>query len=158
MESSTRAMAVERGEPGPSLPVYHLTVLAEPFTSVVAELAGQEPTRSGGCVAVIDDELKPSAPSAAVAPGVEPEMLRLDASSVLIVIEPPWMVDGFEVPVIWSILLIRVWMQSVTLSWLPVAPEATKLSVVPLTVMVSPAEKPGAIELGAVPDSAVVPL
>src|SRR5437879_3616954 len=140
MESSTRATAVERGEPGPSLPVYHFTVLAEPFTSVVAELAGDEPTRSGGCVAVTGEVLKPSA---AVAPGVEPEMLRLAASSVLMVIEPPWMVDGFEVPVIWSILLIRVWMLSVTLSWLPVAPEATKLSVVPLTVMVSPAEKPG---------------
>jgi hypothetical protein len=43
--------------------------------------------------------------------------------------------------VIWSILLKRVWMLSVTLSWLPVAPEATKVSVVPLMVMVSPAAK-----------------
>ena len=108
-------------------------------------------------MAVIGVELKPSAPSARR--GFELVMLRLAASSVLIVIEPPWTVDGFEVPVIASILLISVWMLSVTLSWLPVAPEATKVSVVPLTVMVSPAAKPGEIEFdGAAPDSAVAPL
>src|ERR1019366_4598863 len=45
---------------------------------------------------------------------------------------------------------------SVTLSWLPVAPEATKLMVVPSTVMASPAANPAASEsLGAVPDNAV---
>src|SRR5207245_6639374 len=61
--------------------------------------------------------------------------------------------------VYWSIFLSRVWKLSVTLSWLPVAPDATKLSVVPLTVMVLPTAKPGEIEFeGAVPDSAVAPL
>ena len=70
-------------------------------------------------------------------------MVRLAASSVLIVITPPWMVDGVEVPVIESIFANRVWMLSVTLSWLPVAPEATKVIGVPLTVMVSPAAKLG---------------
>ena len=46
-----------------------------------------------------------------------------------------------------------------TLSWLPVAPEATKLSVVPLTVMVSPGAKPAASEFEPdVPDSAVAPV
>src|SRR3954468_1835340 len=96
-ESSTRAIAVERGEPGPSLPRYHFTVVAEPLTSVVAELAGDEPTRSGGCVAVIGVELKPSDARAVL---FELVMLRLPGSSVLIVITPPWMVDGFVVPVI----------------------------------------------------------
>src|SRR5205085_8345588 len=58
-----------------------------------------------------------------------------------------------------SILLISVWMLSPTLSWLPVAPELTKESVVPLTVMVSPATKPGEIESeGLAPDNAVAPV
>lgn len=56
-------------------------------------------------------------------------------------------------------MLISVWMLSVTLSWLPVAPELTKVSVVPLTVMLSPAEKPGVIESDPLaPDSAVAPV
>ena len=87
--------------------------MAEPFTSVVAELAGDEPTRNGGCVAVTGVAPKTSELSA---PVFEVVMLRLAASSVLIVIEPPWTVDGFDVPVIWSTLLSRVWMLSVTLS------------------------------------------
>src|SRR6478735_3495268 len=116
MESSTRAIAVERAEPGPSLPVYHLMVLAEPFTSDVAVLAGEEPTRSGAFGAVTGEDVKPSA----VKPALVELMLRLPGSSVLIVITPPWMVDGFDVPVIWSILSSKVWMLSPTLSWLPV--------------------------------------
>src|SRR6187402_257412 len=84
-ESSTRATAVERAEPGPSLPRYHFTVLAEPFTSVVAELAGDEPTRSGGWVAVTGEDVKPSAANAVL---FELVMLRLAGSSVLIVITP----------------------------------------------------------------------
>src|SRR4029453_12513791 len=90
-ESSTRAAAVERGEPGPSLPVYHFTVLAEPLTSVVPELAGEEPTRSGGCVAVTGVELKPSE---LIAPVFELVMLRLGASLVLFGVEPPAAVAG----------------------------------------------------------------
>src|SRR3954462_748956 len=45
---------------------------------------------------------------------------------------------------------------SVTLSWLPMAPEATNVSVVPSTVMVSPATKFVTTEsLGEAPDSSV---
>src|SRR6478736_9143510 len=45
------------------------------------------------------------------------------------------------------------------LSWLPVAPEATKVIGVPLTVMVSPAAKLAASEsVGAVPESSVAPV
>ena len=46
-----------------------------------------------------------------------------------------------------------------TLIWLPVAPDATKVSVVPLTVMVSPGAKLAVSEsVPAVPDSAVAPV
>ena len=46
---------------------------------------------------------------------------------------------------------------SVTLSWLPVAPLATKVSTVPSTVMVSPATKlVGSESLGAVPECGAV--
>src|SRR5262249_54596106 len=48
---------------------------------------------------------------------------------------------------------------SVTLIWLPVAPDATKVSVVPLTVMVLPTAKPDDSEsVPAAPDSAVAPV
>ncbi|WP_163628587.1 hypothetical protein, partial [Morganella morganii] len=69
---------------------------AVPFTSVVAELAGVVPTRSGAFAAVTGEVVKPSAANAAP---FELVMLRLPGSSVLIVITPPWMVDGFVVPV-----------------------------------------------------------
>src|ERR1700724_4437922 len=50
-------------------------------------------------------------------------------------------------------------MLSVTLSWLPVAPAATKVMGVPLTVMVSPAVKLEASEsVLAAPDSSVAPV
>src|SRR5262249_53319099 len=70
------------------------------------------------------------------------EIEKVEASSVCSVIAPPWMVDGVDVPVIWSILLSSVCTLSVTLSWLPVAPEATKVIVVPSTVIVFPGAKP----------------
>ena len=53
------------------------------------------------------------------------------------------MVDGVEVPVIESIFDSSVCTLSVTLTSLPVAPLATKLIGVPLTVMVSPTANPG---------------
>src|ERR1700682_2527918 len=50
-------------------------------------------------------------------------------------------------------------MLSVTLSWLPVAPAATKVMGVPLTVMVSPAVKLEASEsVLAAPDNSVAPV
>src|ERR1700720_1994875 len=50
-------------------------------------------------------------------------------------------------------------MLSVTLSWLPVAPAATKVMGVPLTVMVSPAAKLEASEsVLAAPDNSVAPV
>jgi hypothetical protein len=137
------------------LPVYQATVLAEPLTKDVAELSGEPETRSGGWSAVTVAP-KPSAPSAAV---FELVTFRLAALSVCSVITPPLMVEGVEVPVIESILDNSVWTLSVTLSWLPVAPEATNVIGVPLTVMVSPAAKLVEIESDpAKPDKAVVPV
>ena len=84
---------------------------------------------------------------------------RLAALSVCSVITPPLTVEGVEVPVIESIFVSSVCTLSVTLSWLPVAPEATKLIGVPLTVMVSPAAKLVASEsVPAAPDNAVAPV
>ena len=60
-----RAVDVERAEPGPELPVYQATVLAEPFVSDVADPSGVPLTRSGGCVAVIGEAVKPSEANAA---------------------------------------------------------------------------------------------
>ena len=58
-----------------------------------------------------------------------------------------------------SIFDNKVWTLSVTLSWLPVAPEATKVIGVPLTVMVSPGAKLACNEsVPAAPDSAVAPV
>src|ERR1700759_3734861 len=86
-------------------------------------------------------------------------MFREEASSVWIVTAPPLTVDGVDVPVIWSILLSRSWTLSVTLSSLPVAPEATKVMGVPLTVMVWPTEKPDDNEsVPGAPDKAVTPV
>src|SRR4029077_12409942 len=69
------------------------------------------------------------------------------------------MVDGVDVPVIASIFDNNVWTLSVTLSWLPVAPEATKVIAVPLTVIVSPGAKLACNEsVPAAPDSAVAPV
>src|SRR6185437_13096285 len=58
-----------------------------------------------------------------------------------------------------SIFVNSVWMLSVTLTSLPVAPEATKVIGVPLTVMVSPAVKLDDSEsVPAAPDKAVAPV
>ena len=75
------------------------------------------------------------------------------------VITPPWTVDGVDVPVIASIFDSSVCTLSVTLIWLPVAPDATKVIVVPLTVMVSFVAKLDVSEfVPEVPDSAVAPV
>src|SRR5689334_21608938 len=69
------------------------------------------------------------------------------------------MVDGVDVPVIASIFDNNVWTLSVTLSWLPVAPDATKEIGVPSTVMVSPGAKLACNEsVPAAPDSPVAPV
>ena len=58
-----------------------------------------------------------------------------------------------------SIFVNSVWTLSVTLSWLADAPEATKVRVLPLTVMVSPTAKFVASEsVPAAPDSSVAPV
>src|SRR5579872_4611268 len=77
---SIRTVAVERAEPGPELPVYHLTVLAEPLARLVADDSGEPDTRSGGWAAVMEAPLKPSAASL---PAGLVVIDRLDASSVL---------------------------------------------------------------------------
>src|SRR5262252_2173966 len=94
-----RTVAVERAEPGPELPVYHCTVLAEPLVSCVAVDSGEPETRSGGCCAVtVLVPLKPSADNAPA--GV---MENVAALGVLMVTTPPWTVEGVVVPVIPSI-------------------------------------------------------
>ena len=83
-------------------------------------------------------------------------MLRSCAVPVWSVMAPVEALMLGATPVIDWILPSSVPTVSVTLSWLAVAPEATSVSVVPLTVMVSPATKPFGNELlGAVPDNAV---
>src|SRR5262249_35858426 len=81
-DESTRTVELARADPGPELPVYQATVLAEPFTRVVALPSGVVPTRSGGWAAVTGLVAKPSDPRAA-----EFELVidRLAASSVLMV-------------------------------------------------------------------------
>ena len=72
---------------------------------------------------------------------------------------PPEIEDGMAVPVIESIFVSSVEILSVMLSWLPTAPAATKVTTVPLTVMVSPMAKLAVSELlGAAPDSKVAPV
>src|ERR1700730_5187210 len=69
------------------------------------------------------------------------------------------MVDGVDVPVSASIFDNNVWTLSGTLSWLPVAPDATKVIGVPLTVMVSTGAKLACSGwVRAAPDSAVAPV
>src|SRR5581483_7681720 len=137
-----RTVAVERAEPGPELPVYHCTVLAEPFARLVAVDNGEPETRSGGCAAVTVEPL--GKPRFAIRLAGDVEIESAAASLVLMVITPPWTVDGVEVPVIESIFDSNVCTLAVMLIWLGlVGAPLTKLSVVPLTVRVSPAEKPG---------------
>src|SRR5689334_16218720 len=88
-------------------------------------------------------DVKPSAAKAAL---LELDTDRLDTVPVFKVITPLVLTDEPVAPESASILLSRVVMLSVTLIWFgPLAPEATKVSVWPLTVIVSaggPAEKP----------------
>ena len=63
IDESIRAVDDARADPGPELPVYQATVLAEAVTSDVAELNGVPLTRSGGCGAVTLVPLKPRLPS-----------------------------------------------------------------------------------------------
>ena len=80
MAGSIRAVDEARADPGPELPVYHCTVLADvPATSDGAELNGVPLTRSGGTGAVM---LLPVKPRFAVAPAGELDIDRLAASSV----------------------------------------------------------------------------
>src|SRR6201999_4407117 len=96
-----RTVALDRAEPGPELPVYHCTVLAEPLTSWVAPVKGDGPlTRSGGWVAATVEPL--AKPSELIALEGEVEIESAEALSVLMVMTPPWTVDGVEVPVIAS--------------------------------------------------------
>src|SRR6478736_9554930 len=97
-------------------------------------------------------------PSAANAAAFELETDRFEVVPVCSVIAPPAIVEGFAVPVRESILASIVVILSVMLSWLPTAPAATNVTVVPLTVMVSPTAKFDVIESEpAAPDSAVAP-
>src|SRR6202022_752827 len=93
-------------------------------------------------------------PSAAHA-GDELETERSAAVPVCSVIAPLAAMVG-ATPVIVPIFPSKVPTVSVTLSWFPTAPAATKVSVVPSTTMVSPATKFVVNEsLGDGPDSAV---
>src|SRR5450631_4408538 len=114
------AVADARADPVPASPVYQDKVFAAvPATRLVAALNGGGPwIRSGDEIAVTVG-LKPSAPSAA---GFELVTVRSVLLAPCRVIAPPLIVEWFEVPVIESILLSKVWTLSVTLSWLPVAP------------------------------------
>src|SRR5436309_14764902 len=155
-DGSTRAVAAARAGPGPASPVYQVIVFAGvPLTSVVAVPNGTLPTRSGGAAAVT---LAPK-PRARKAAAFELVAVRLAALSVWTLITPPLIVEGIEVPVMESILLKSACTLSLMLSWLPAAPEATKVMVVPLTLMVSPTTKSAASEsLGDGPDSSVAPV
>ena len=88
-----------RAGPGPELPVYQATVLADPLTRLVADPNGAPLTRSGGLAAVT----VPLKPSAAKAAAFELDIDSEAASSVRSVITPPETVEGFVVPVIASI-------------------------------------------------------
>src|SRR3954447_2471523 len=96
---SIRMVALDRAEPGPLLPVYQATVLAEPLTRLAADPSGVPETRNGGVGAVT----VPENPSADKAPAFELDTEKLAASSVRKVITPPLTVDGFEVPLSTSI-------------------------------------------------------
>ncbi|MET3328747.1 hypothetical protein ABIF54_006000 [Bradyrhizobium japonicum] len=85
---------------------------------------------------------------------------RLETVPVFSVITPPGLIEDPEAPESASILPSRVVMLSVMLIWFgPEAPEAMKVSVWPLTVMVSaggPAEKPD--ESTSAPPAVALPL
>ena len=99
---------------------------------------------------------KPSAPNA---DAFELVTVRFDVVPVCSVIAPPATVEGFAVPVIESILASSVVTLSVTLSWLPTAPAATNVTIVPLTVMVSPTPKFDVSEfVPGAPDNVVAPV
>src|SRR5215210_904384 len=153
---STRAVAVARADPGPASPVYQAIVFAGvPLTSDVAVLKGMLPTRSGGTAAVTLG----ANPSARKVGQFELVTVRLAALSVWSLITPPLTVEGMEVPVIESILASSACTLSGTVSWLPDAPEATKVIGVPFTVMVSPTPKLVVSEFVATaPDSSVAPV
>src|ERR1035437_2357953 len=155
-DCSTRAVDDARADPGPASPAYQDTVFAGvPLPGDVAVLNGEPPTRSGGRAAVAGAP-KPSAANAAA---FELVTAKFAALSVCSAITPPPTVDGVEVPVIESIFASSVWTLSVTLSWLPVAPAATNVTGVPLTVMVSPAAKLVVSEsVLAMPDNSVAPV
>ena len=135
-----RATAVPRAESVPVSPVYQDTVLDDvPAIRLPAVANGGPLTRNGaGAAVAVPVAPKPSAANAAV---FELVTVRSSPSPPCSVIAPPLMVEGFVVPLIESIFASSVWTLSVTLSWLPVAPEATNVIGVPLTVMVSPAAK-----------------
>src|SRR4051812_20351306 len=150
-----RATAVPRADPAAFSPVYQDTVLAGvPATSDEAVLKGGPPTRSGAGLALT---MAPK-PSAANAAALELVTVRLAPSAPCSSIAPLLpTVEEFFAPVIESILASRVCTLSVMLSWLPVAPDATNVIGVPLTVMVLPAAKLTASEsVPATPESAVL--
>src|SRR5215212_2555165 len=155
-DGSTRAVAAARAGPGPASPVYQEIVFAGvPLTSEVAVPNGTLPTRSGGTAAVT---VGPN-PSARKAAELELVTVMLAALSVWSLVTPPLMVEGIEVPVIESILVSSACTLSVTLSWLPAAPDATNVIGVPLTVIVLPTAKLVVSESeGAAPDSNVAPV
>ncbi len=104
-------------------------------------------TCSGGSVAVtLPLAPRPSAANAVVLVLVT---VRFDPALLRSAIAPPLTVDGIEVPLIESIFESSVCTLSVMLSWLPVAPEATKVIGVPLTEMLSPTAKLPASEVRA---------
>ena len=101
----------------------------------------------------------PVKPSAANAVEFELVTVRSEAVPECSVIAPPDMLDGMAAPVIESIFVSRFEMLSVTLSWLPTAPAATKVTMVPSMVIVSPTAKLALSELlGVAPDNAVAPV
>src|SRR5689334_9372553 len=125
-ESSTRTVAEERAEPGPELPVYQATALAEPLANVVAEESGDPDTRNGGLTAVTVPE-KPKAAKAAV---FELDTESVEALSVCRVMTPPLIVEGVEVPVIASIFESSALTLSLVLIWLlPLAVPDTNVIV-----------------------------
>src|SRR5262249_5900724 len=93
-EESMRAVEDARAVPGPELPVYQATVLADPFTSEVAVPNGGPETRSGVAVAV-----PPGKPSAAKAAAFVLVTDSVDALLPFSVTTPPVTVDGVVVPV-----------------------------------------------------------
>src|SRR4051812_3662327 len=120
-----RATAVPRAEPAAFSPVYQDTVLAGvPAISDDAVLNGGPPTRSGAGLALTLGP-KPSAANAVVLELVSERLTPSAPCNSMAPLLPT--VEEFLVPVIESILASRVCTLSVMLSWLPVAPDATKV-------------------------------